>query len=130
MNKEGRGGFQDHPELRNNGHPMAGTSYKEIFQRIADEPPGYEPEPHQIRSKKEEHCRAWFRKSYDDIRAFESVVNRVEGKPTEHIEGNVSVNLNIQDLTREIREFLEVEYPEAHERLLEHLRDRYDSGTD
>jgi len=71
MNKEGKGGFQDHPELRNNGHPMAGTSYKEIFQRIADEPPGYEPEPHQIRSKKEEHCRAWFRKSYDDIRAFE-----------------------------------------------------------
>ncbi|KPJ86764.1 MAG: hypothetical protein AMS17_11070 [Spirochaetes bacterium DG_61] len=108
---------------------MAGTSYKEILQRISEEPPGYDPVPESIKSKKELQCREWFKQSFTDLRTFESILNRIEGKPTERIENDVSVNMNIKDITREIREFLIEQYPEAHEGLLKHLREKYNDGS-
>lgn len=129
MNKEGKGGFQDHPELRSVGHPMAGTSYKEILQRISEEPPSDEIDFGKIKSNKELQCRVWFKKSFDDLKTFETILNRIEGKPTERIEGEMSVNLNIKDVTREIREFLESNYPKVHEKLMEYLQKKYDRDS-
>ena len=64
-----------------------------------------------------------------DVNSIKYICDRLDGKPTERIEGELSMSMNIRQVTEEIRVFLVKQYPEVHDALLSHLAGKYSDGN-
>lgn len=89
LNPEGKGGFQDHPELRSNGRWSKETSFSywlNFFKTLPLE------EFKQYKAKHTDLCMAgliaWARvaKAIEKLEEFKEVANRTEGMPTQRTE--------------------------------------------
>ena len=64
-----------------------------------------------------------------DVSSIKYICDRLDGKPTEHIEGELSMSMSIRQITEDIRIFLIEKHPEVHDELLTHLVGRYADGN-
>jgi len=102
------------------GHTITEELEKYAKYRKADPQDGKKRSQRVLLAKK-----MWDMALDGDVVSIKYICDRLDGKPTERFEGEVSLNMNIKDITKEIREFLVQNYPEVHEELLTHLTEKY-----
>jgi hypothetical protein len=90
-NPTGKGGFQDHPELRNDGRWDKENSYSywlNYFKHLSiDEFKAYKlTHPDNVMTMAEMGAYARVAKTVDHLNEFQEVANRTEGMPQNHID--------------------------------------------
>ena len=117
-NPEGKGGFQDHPELRSNGRWSKENSFSywmNFFKHLTvEEFKNYQTtKPDTTRTVSESLAYARVLKSRDDLKEFQEVANRTEGRyPTtiditsggEKIEGSQNLDVILATLESNLKQ--------------------------
>ncbi len=98
-NPEGKGGFQDHPELINkNGRPPKGSAWSEVLEEI-----GETIEPKSGKSFKElVGMKIWQLCISGNVSAIRELFNRMEGLPRIKLEHSGRVETGVQDLVERV----------------------------
>lgn len=105
-NPEGKGGFQDHPELRSNGRWSKENSFSywmNYFKHLTvQEFKDYSrTNPDEKRTVSESLAYVRVLKSRDDLKEFQEVANRTEGKAVEYTkmihEGSIETTNGVKE---------------------------------
>lgn len=98
-NPEGKGGFQDHPELINkSGRPPKGSAWSEVLEEI-----GETVDPKSNKTYKElVGLRIWQLCMSGNVSAIRELFNRMEGLPRIKLEHSGKVDTGLHELVERV----------------------------